>query len=158
MAYALDGFAHAVEALGGSAYGSGNRARFRSAVRRTTQWAVGSSLAVGIVYLGFGDALIALFSNLPSVREDASRFLPWLIVSPIVSVWSFQLDGIFIGTSRTAEMRNAMLISTAGYLAATQWTMSALGNHGLWLALMLFMVFRALTLIAYYPRIVRALD
>ncbi len=155
--FGLDGFAHAVEALGGSAYGARERERFRLAVVRTTQWAVGTSVLVGIVYWTFGETLIALFSDLPGVRADALAYLPWLAISPLVSVWSFQLDGIFIGTSRTAEMRNAMLVSTLGYLAVMQWTVAFLGNHGLWLGLMAFMVLRAATLMAYYPRIVRAL-
>lgn len=158
MSHGLDGFAHAVEALGGSAYGARDRERFRVAVRRTTQWAVSTSVAAGLIYIAFGDALIALFSDLPGVRADAAAYLPWLALSPLVSVWSFQLDGIFIGTSRTAEMRNAMLASTLGYLVVMQWTMAAFGNHGLWLGLMVFMVLRAATLMAYYPRILRSMD
>ncbi|KAA3631110.1 MAG: hypothetical protein DWQ08_05295 [Proteobacteria bacterium] len=157
MAYGLDGFAHAVEALGGSAFGAGSRARFASAVVRTTAWAVGASVLTGLVFYALGEELIALFSDLPSVRHDASIYLPWLIASPLLSVLSFQLDGIFIGTGRTAEMRNAMIASLAGYVLIVQWTAPALGNHGLWLALMAFMLLRATTLLAYYPRILRQL-
>ncbi len=156
--HGLDGFAHAAEALGGSAYGARDRDRFRLAVRRTSAWAIATSIATGLVFFVFGDALIALFSDLPGVRADAAAYLPWLAVSPLISVWSFQLDGIFIGTSRTAEMRNAMLASTLGYLVVVQWTMTAFGNHGLWLGLMVFMVLRAATLMAYYPRILRSMD
>ncbi|MDH3691210.1 MAG: MATE family efflux transporter, partial [Gammaproteobacteria bacterium] len=77
--------------------------------------------------------------------------------SPLLSVWSFQLDGIFIGTTRSTEMRNGMLISLAAYLCAV-WVMVPLwDNHGLWLAMMVFMVTRALTLGMWYPRIERAM-
>ncbi len=156
--HGLDGFAHAVEALGGSAYGARSRQRFRQAVLRTSQWAVAASALLGIVYLVFGEALVGLFSDLPGVTADALTYLPWLALLPIVSVWSYQLDGIFIGTSRTAEMRNAMLVSTLLYLAVLEYTVPALGNHGLWLALVVFMVLRAVTLLAYYPRVTRVLD
>lgn len=154
--YGLDGFAHAVEALGGSARGAGNLERFRGAVRRTTEWAFITGAAVSLAYLLFGESLVALFSDLPTVRRDALEYLPWLVAAPLVSVWSYQLDGIFIGTSRTAEMRNAMIVSTLGYLALVEVFMPVLGNHGLWLALMAFMLLRAVTLLAYFPRIVRS--
>jgi MATE family multidrug resistance protein len=90
------------------------------------------------------------------VRAAALEFLPWVAISPIISVWSFQLDGIFIGATRTPEMRNGMLISLACFLVAGWTLMPLYGNHGLWMALMLFMVIRAVTLGAWYPRIMRA--
>ncbi len=75
---------------------------------------------------------------------------------PLISVWSFQLDGIFIGATRAAEMRNAMPGSVAVYRAALHLLVPALGNHGLWLALMIFIAVRAITLALYYPRVVKA--
>ena len=82
-------------------------------------------------------------------------FLPWLVLSPIVSVWSFMLDGVFIGATRTRDMRNAMLVSFVVYIAALA-ALLPLGNHGLWAALMVFMTARAVTLAALYPRLERA--
>ena len=90
------------------------------------------------------------------VRATAAVFLPWMIVSPLISVWSFQLDGIFIGTTRSAEMRNAMIASLAVYLVACWLLIPELGNHGLWFALMIFMAARTLTLGFFYPRLERA--
>ena len=83
-------------------------------------------------------------------------FLPWLVAAPLLSVWSFLLDGIFIGTTRTHEMRNAMLFSLGGFIAASVPLVQYFGNHGLWAALMFFMLLRALTLGAYYPALRRA--
>lgn len=157
-AYALDGFAHAVEALGGSAFGAGRVERFKNAVKRSTQWAGLTAIIAVLGYWLFGDQLIALLTNQATVQNDAAEYLPWLVVAPIISVWSFQLDGIFIGTSQTAQMRNAMLLSTIGYLLILQFTVPAFGNHGLWLGLMLFMVLRAITLGAYYPKILVSLE
>jgi MATE family multidrug resistance protein len=79
----------------------------------------------------------------------------WVVVSPVVSVWSFQLDGIFIGATRAADMRNGMIISLIVYLAAALVLVPLLGNHGLWLSLMVLMVTRAVTLGLLYPRVER---
>lgn len=157
LAHGLDGFAHAAEALTGSAYGSGRRAPFRAAVQATTLWAMITALAFSGIYALGGEVFIAWMTGIPEVQQMALAFIPWLLVSPILSVWSFQLDGIFIGATRPVEMRNSMLVALLSFLAASQLLIPWLGNHGLWLAYMLFMVVRALTLGAYYPRLERSL-
>ena len=157
MAYSLDGFAHAVEALAGTAYGARNRRAFVSAVHASTIGAALVALTYCIVYAGFGSSIVALLTGISEVRNMAAEFLPWLILTPIVSVWSFQLDGIFIGTTRTVAMRNAMLVSLATFLLAVWLFLPLWGNHGLWAALMVFMVIRAVTLGIGYPRILRDL-
>jgi MATE family multidrug resistance protein len=153
MAYALDGFAHAVEALAGSAYGAGRRALFRRAVYLTTLWGGLMALLTGLIYLLFGETIVALFTSIDSVAETALVYLPWMIVAPLVSVWSFQLDGIFIGTGHTREMRNAMIVSMLAYLLLLQGLIPSLGNHGLFLGMMFFMLIRALSLLFYFPAI-----
>jgi len=157
LAHGLDGFAHAAEALAGSAFGSGRRAPFRAAVRVTTVWALVTALVFTGIYAGLGKIFIGWMTGIPEVRETAVAFLPWLLISPILSVWSFQLDGIFIGATQPVEMRNSMLLSLVCFLGAAWLLMPWLGNHGLWLAYMVFMVVRALTLGAWYPRLERAL-
>lgn len=153
IAYGLDGFAHAVETLGGGAYGARDPRAFRLAVRTSTQWAgIMAVLNIAVFYL-LGGVFIGWMTSLEAVGDEALRYLPWVAVSPLFSVWSFQLDGIFIGTTFTREMRNGMLISLAGYLAAVWLLTPWWGNHGLWCALLLFFVLRALTLYAWYPRI-----
>ncbi len=81
--------------------------------------------------------------------------MPWVIAGPLVWVWSYQLDGIFLGATRGREMRNAMAVSLAAYLAAIEIFRPLLGNHGPWLAFTVFMAARGLTLAYYYPRIER---
>jgi len=153
MAYGLDGFAHAVEALAGSAYGARKQAVFRRAVKLTSLWAALVALLAAAVYWLWGGAIIGLFTNIDAVIDSALLYLPWMIVAPLVSVWSFQLDGIFIGTGHTREMRNAMIFSLLGYLLVLQLTLPLLGNHGLFLALAFFMVLRALSLLFYFRNI-----
>ena len=157
MAYGLDGFAHAAEALTGSAYGAKNRDVFKRAVKLTSLWAFIIAVVVSIIYFIFGEMILGLFTSIDEVLVSAKIYLPWMIIAPIVSIWSFQLDGIFIGASYTKEMRNAMIISMLIYLALLQVLIPQWGNHGLFLGLSLFMIIRAITLGLYYPRIVRAI-
>lgn len=157
MAYGLDGFAHAVEALAGSAYGAGRLRVFRRAVVMTSLWGAIFALLVGIVYLLAGETVIGLFTSIDSVADTALKYLPWMIIAPILSVWSFQLDGIFIGTAHTREMRNAMIFSLIAYLALLQWAIPSMGNHGLFFGLAFFMLIRALSLLFYYRGIEAAI-
>lgn len=158
LAYGLDGFAHAAEALTGSAYGAARREAFTRAVRLTSVWALIIAALMSLVYLFFGEVIISLFTGIDSVLETATIYLPWLVVLPLLSIWSFQLDGIFIGTGYSREMRNAMIVSMVLYLAAMSMLIPWLGNHGLFLGLSLLMVLRAITLWFYYPKILAAME
>ncbi|MFT5221014.1 MAG: MATE family multidrug resistance protein [Planctomycetota bacterium] len=157
MAYGLDGFAHAVEALAGSAYGAGKLKPFRRAVVLTSISSAGIALLAGFIYLVAGEQIIGLFTTIAEVRAQAMIYLPWMIIAPIVSVWSFQLDGIFIGTGHTREMRNAMIFSLLVYLGFLYWSIDAYATHGLFMGLAVFMAVRALSLLYYYPGIEAAI-
>jgi MATE family multidrug resistance protein len=157
MAHGLDGFATAAEALTGSAYGSGKLRQFRRAVRLTSLWGVVFALLVGLVYFVLGETIIGLFTDIEAVAETAAGYLPWIVALPIISIWCFQLDGIFIGTSHTREMRNSMIVSMLAYLAILQWSIPAFGNHGLFLGLAFFMLIRTMTLLFYFPGIEAAI-
>jgi len=158
MAYALDGFANAVEALAGEAYGAQNRAIFRKAVVATSWWALIFSLFFVVGYLVAGEQLVNLLTTVSEVREQAMIYLIWAAISPIVSVWSFQLDGIFIGTTRTADMRNMMALSFVILWVAIALLVPRHGNHGLWLAFTIFMAVRGVSLGVLYPRLERSIE
>ncbi len=151
MAYILDGFAHAVEVLAGNALGARNRAAFRGAVKASTAWAALFALLITLIYAFAGPQLVTLFTDIEAVREATWDFLPWAVVMPLVGVWAYQLDGIFIGATRTGAMRNAMVISLLGYLPALFLFESLWGNHGLWLSITLFLGLRGITLAVCYP-------
>ncbi|MBT8131580.1 MAG: MATE family efflux transporter, partial [Gammaproteobacteria bacterium] len=157
MAYGLDGFAHAVEAMAGSAYGAGRQRLFRRAVLLTSLWGAVIAIMAGLVYFVFGEAIINLFTSIDAVADTATRYLPWMVIAPILSVWSFQLDGIFIGTGHTSAMRNAMIFSLAVYLLLLQLLLPVYGNHGLFFGLAIFMLIRAFSLLFYFPGIEAAI-
>jgi MATE family multidrug resistance protein len=155
LSHGLDGFAHAAEALVGNAVGARDRRALRVAVRVSTIWAALVAIGYTALYGLAGWWLVGLITDLPDVRAAVGQYFFWIILSPLISVWSFQLDGIFIGATGARQMRNAMLLAFAVYLIALPLLLPAWGNHGLWLAFMLFMVARAVTLAAYYPSLER---
>ncbi len=157
LAHGLDGFAHATSALVGEAIGARDRNALRRTVTAATAMAAAVALGYTALYAVLGTHVLALLTDISELRAFAGAFLPWMILSPVLSVWAYQLDGMFIGATRAAEMRNAMLISVAIYAAAMFTLPEMWGNHGLWASVMLFMVVRALTLLAFYPRLAGAL-
>ena len=154
-AFFLDGLAFAAEALVGKAVGAMNRAELTTAARMTTWWAAGVALVMSIAFALFGTFAIDMLTVDQSLRSLARTYLPWAALAPLVSVWAFQLDGIFIGATRTAEMRNAMLASLAIFLLAW-WVFRPYGNHGLWGALYVLYAARTGTLLCFFPALVRS--
>ena len=154
-AHALDGFAFASEAFVGESKGGGDRQRLRHAVRLTSVWAVAAALLFAFVFWLLGGWFISLLTNVAEVQETARTYLAWAILFPLVTVASFQLDGIFVGATRTGDMRNMMALSFAVYIGAW-WALQPHGNHGLWAAFILFNVARGITLAARYPALERS--
>lgn len=157
MTFAVDGFSHAAQALCGRATGARDRADFRAAVVATGVWGVGFAALFSVAYLVAAEPLIGLITSIPAVRATAADYVFWLALTPIVSIWTFLLDGIFLGATRTAAMRNAMALSVLVYVAALALLVPALGNHGLWLALVVFLAARGATLAWRYPALERAI-
>lgn len=147
--YALDGFAHATEALVGHAAGRRRWDEFATAVRTAIRFSLITAGGAALAFLLGGQALISMLTDLPEVRATAAVYLPWMIAMPLIAVWSYLLDGVFIGTTATREMRNSIFIGLAVYLPVW-WLTQGLGNHGLWLAFTAFTLVRSLTLGGYY--------
>ena len=152
MAYGVDGFAHAAGALVGRAYGARSDSALRVAVRLTGQWSLGMALVFCLMFWVSGPLIINTMTDLEVVREAAYQYLPWLIAAPIISVWCFWLDGVFIGATRAREMRNAMIFSLLVCYLPIWWLTRPWGNHGLWLALMVFMGARGVSMAYLYIR------
>jgi multidrug resistance protein, MATE family len=154
MAYALDGFANAAEALVGAALGARNRGALRQAVRITLVWTAAGAALFSLGYLAIGPWVIDQLTDQPAVRATARVFLLWAAASPLVSSWSFALDGMFIGATRTRDMMVSMALAMAVFIALALILQPLFGNHGLWAALMMFMVVRAATLGLRVPKLI----
>jgi MATE family multidrug resistance protein len=154
-AFGLDGFAHAAEAMVGRAVGAGDRPRFRAAVRSGLAWSAALAVVLAALFLSGGATGIRIMTGLEEVQAAAIVFLPYMVLSPVVSVWAFLLDGVFIGATRTAEMRNGMALALLLFWALAFALLPPLGNHGLWLAFLAFMAARGLWLGLVYLHIER---
>ncbi|MEM9392962.1 MAG: MATE family efflux transporter [Pseudomonadota bacterium] len=150
-AYALDGFAFAAEAIVGQAVGARKIGPLRRGARMATVWALGTVCVLSLIFWGAGNWAIDLMTTAPDVRGEARRYLSWLVLAPVLGVWAFMLDGVFIGATRTRDMRNMMAVSFGVYVLAVAALLPSLGNHGLWAAIMIMFVVRALTLLSRYP-------
>lgn len=143
--HALDGLAHAVEALCGHAIGARDRTALRRSLVVAGGWSLIASLAFALLFLTGGHLFVQMQTNIPEVRETALVYLPYLAAMPLLAVWSYLLDGLFIGATRAREMRNAMLISVA-LIAPVAFFAVDQGNHGLWLTFLAFTLVRGLSL------------
>lgn len=157
-AYAMDGFAFAVESLIGQALGQRDRGAFRRAAVMVSKWCFAIGAVLALVFGLFGAAIIDLMTTAPDVRKAARDFLVYMAVTPFLSAAPFMLDGIFIGATGTRDMRNMMILSTFIYFVAAIALMPVLGNHGLWVALLISFVARGVTLASKYPALERSVE
>ena len=154
-AFFLDGYALAAESLIGQAVGKKQPRQLEQTLRHISElgFATAAMLTVGIFALG--PTVIDLLTTAQTVRETSQTYLIWAAAAPVVSVWCFLLDGVFIGATCTREMRNAMIASLMIYLAAFYLLTPHWNNHGLWLSLMIYYIARALTLLVYLGNVRR---
>lgn len=157
-AYALDGFAFAAEALVGNAMGRRDSRHIRRAAKVSTLWGLISVMILSLGFALFGAVIIDTMAKVPAVQAEARTFLPYMVIAPLLGLGSYMLDGIFIGATRTRDMRNMMALSLLTYAVAVTLLVPQLGNHGLWLALLISFVARAASLGACYPALERAAD
>lgn len=156
-AFFLDGFAFLAEAMVGRAVGARDRTGFTRALRLGSELALATAVLLALALWGLGDAVVSMLTSLPDVAGLARSYLPWTALYVLMSVAAFQLDGVFIGATRTREMRNAGLASLAVFLLCASVAAARWDNHGLWLSLVVFVVARALALLAHWGAIRRQL-
>ena len=150
MAYALDGFAHAAEALIGRALGAKNNLLFRQSLKTTGLWSLLLALLFSLVFSYAGQDIINALTHLTEVRNHAYEYLPWLIALPLISFASFLMDGVFIGATLSRQMRDSILFSLFIVFLPAWYYTQPMGNHGLCLSLTLFMLARSLVMLIYY--------
>lgn len=155
VAFVLDGFANATEVLTGKAAGQRNAAALKRALWLTGLWSMITALAFVLVYAIAGQNIIRLLTSIDPVILIADKYLIWVIIAPIIGVGSYILDGLFVGTTHSKEMRNTMLFSALGVYLPAWYLLQPLGNNGLWAALLLFLFARLMTQSIYLPRILR---
>ena len=151
----LDGFAYVAEALVGESLGAKNYARLRRAISVSSTVAMWTSLLLALLAYFLGDFIIAFLTDIPEVRTEASKILYLAAIYIGLGFMAFQMDGIFIGATYTAQMRNAAILSTAGFLGVWLILEPRYGVTGLWLSFIIYVVLRALALCIYLPKLLK---
>ncbi|PLS23252.1 MATE family efflux transporter [Neptunicoccus cionae] len=153
--HGMDGFAFAAEALIGQALGAKDRTSLRRSVALTSFWAAIVIVILSVFFAVWGGWLIDLMAKAPAVQAEAREYLFWMVLAPFLGGPSWMLDGIFIGATRSRDMRNMMVVSFAIYLMSVWLLLGPFGNHGLWASLLIFFVARGVTLAIRYPALER---
>lgn len=142
MSYGVDGFAFASESLVGKYAGAGNKAKTNQAIKLIFFWGMGMAGAFALAYGLFGDHFLRLFTNQQDVINAAAPFLIWMVLFPLLSTPCFLWDGVFIGLTASKAMRNSMILALVVFIV-TYYSMNTVwDNHGLWLAMLVFMLAR----------------
>lgn len=142
MSYGVDGFAFATESLVGKYVGAKQQLQLNKSIRLSFLWALGLAGLYSLLYGIFGTYLVSIFSSQPAVIAATKPYLFWMIIFPLLSTPCYIWDGIFIGLTASRAMRDSMIISLVVYLAVHYLLKAGYGNHGLWVALLIFMAAR----------------
>jgi len=144
--YVMDGYAHAVESLTGFAVGKRDSKLLRRSVSASVYLATLSAVAFTLFFWLLGEPIIKLLVAEESARNMAVDWLPWVIAAPLIGIWSFLLDGIFIGATQTRSMRNSMIVSLLCFMISASFLVPIWGNHGIWIAYFILLIARTITL------------
>lgn len=151
VGFFLDGMAMAAEQITGRAMGAHYSPAFKRGAKLTFIWGMVMSLIVSSFLLFFGEQIIHLLAKSDVVYQMAVQYLPWAVLTGLTGVLAFHMDGVYIGATWSRDMRNMMFLSLIFFFAVLYVAKPALENHGLWLALNLFLSIRGLTLLALLP-------
>ncbi|MBW4331265.1 MATE family efflux transporter [Stakelama sp. CBK3Z-3] len=155
-AFVLDGFAFTAESRIGGAIGRGSRDDYLRAIRLTGEFTLAAGLLFAGLFFTCGDAVIDMVTNNEAVRDQASALLPLTALVPLIGAPAWLFDGIFIGATRGASLRNAALVSTCAYIL-TDLALRPAGAQGVWIALLAGYGYRALALGCYLPALTRSI-
>ena len=157
-AFFLDGYAHVVEMLAGRAFGSKNKAEFTLQIKQSTVLAAVTALLLALIVFLFSDIVIPLLTKDLQVQAIASNYKNYAVFYILFSFVAFQLDGVFIGVTKSKEMRNATIMALVAFIGLGLVLVNYYGNSGLWLAFIFYVVVRGLALGFYYPKILKLFD
>ena len=152
-AFILDAYAFSTEGMVGYSLGKKDLKLFKTIVKNSFILCSLTGLFISIIYFFFNKYVINLMSDIEEIRKLSASYVIWLILIPFIASFCYQFDGIFIGTSQTKELRNAMIFSVFCYLLISIILTNYLSNTGVWISLCLFMILRAFSLYFYLDRI-----
>jgi|TARA_B110000211_G_C14073029_1_gene550776 MATE family multidrug resistance protein len=151
----LDAYAFSTEGIVGYTIGKNNKKAFINSAKNSFELSFYTGIFISIFYLLSFKLIVDSLTTIDILRYITYEYVIWVVLIPPVASFCYQYDGIFIGASQTAEIRNAMIISVIIFIFISTWMTNYLHNHGLWLSLISFMIIRSLTLSMYFSNILK---
>ena len=151
----LDSYAYSTEGVIGYTIGKRSVKSFMKCVKNSFQLSISTGILISILYIFLFKNIVNVLTDIEYLRFLAYTFVFWVIIIPPVASICYQFDGIFIGASQTREIRNAMIISVFLFILTSYFLVDKFANHGLWLSLLFFMIFRSISLNFYFNKILR---
>lgn len=142
--YFIDGFAYAGEAVTGRAIGARDPLSLKRAIKVLFYWTIGIAAVSTLVYGFAGEALFGVMTNNPQVISAAHEYLPWLLAVPVFSCIAFILDGIFIGATASAAIRNSTMVSALVFFLTYYLLASTLSLQALYVAYIAHLIVRTI--------------
>lgn len=142
----MDGLAFASEALCGRYLGAGDRPMLLLSVRSLMGVGIILALVFTAVYVGCGEWVMEMLSSDRPVVELARHYSVWAMIVPLVGFGAFLWDGVFIGLTRTRMMLISMAAAMITFFALYYLLFPMLGNHGLWIAFLGYLLMRGVVL------------
>jgi MATE family multidrug resistance protein len=154
-AFFLDAYAFSTEAVVGYTIGKRSKKSFLEVVKNAFQLSFLTAIIISILYFIFFETIISQLTDLEYLRYISLSYIVWILIIPPIASFCYQFDGIFIGASQTADMRNGTIVSVILFILSSEFLISIYGNHGLWLSLLFFMIMRSISLNYYFKNILR---
>ena len=149
MSYLIDGMANGAAIFSGRAVGAKSGAGLDAAIRMTFKWLVVLAVMLMGVYAAVNEFFIRLFTNIDEVVAMAMTYNAFVLFYPVCAGIGMVLYGVFCGATRTAPVRNMMLLALAVFYLLQWQLVPKIGNSGLWLALLGFMAAQSVILLYY---------
>ncbi|MGA0140761.1 MAG: MATE family efflux transporter [Pelagibacteraceae bacterium] len=154
-AFFLDAYAFSTEAVVGYTIGKRSKKSFLEVVKNAFQLSFLTAIIISTLYFIFFETIISQLTDLEYLRYISLSYIVWILIIPPIASFCYQFDGIFIGASQTADMRNGTIVSVILFILSSEFLISIYGNHGLWLSLLFFMIMRSISLNYYFKNILR---
>ncbi len=149
----LDAYAYSTEGLVGFSIGRKNKRTFLTVVQNSIQISFFTALIISLLYLIFFKQILNVITDIEMLKFIAYKHMIWILIIPPAASFCYQFDGIFIGSTQTKDMRNAMIMSVSSFIILSVYLTKTLENHGLWLSLLIFMILRTITLNLFFNNI-----
>ena len=142
FSYFMDGFAYSAEALTGRYIGEADRSALALSTRLILRWGVGLALFFTVIYGVALRPIMYLFTDDVSLLDAVMRNRVWIMAVPLAGFLAFIYDGILVGATLSAIMRNVMIVAAVLFFGIYYLLGPWLGDDALWCGFIVYLFAR----------------